>query len=350
MSAAQASGSRLLAAVVLSACVGVIGGGLGAWGVYTHFGPVQRVVTETKTGGGAISVGDIAAAVQPSLVTVSTTPVTAAQLATGQATGLAEGFAVSADGLVVTSAQAVRGASRLRVATADGKGYNAVIAASDIPDGIVVLRAAGATGMTPLKIAGQDPHIGDLAVVAYHPAVGTLTTRSGVVAAVGMNASDGQVDLADLIAVDSTPAPDAEGAPLVDATGAVLGVVTVVPGASGVLAASGRDAATLVTGAQRGSPLSAASFGVSSVLVDASAAAALGVPQGALIRTVSATGPAAGVLVPGDVVVAVNGSSVTTANGFQPGDFGLVIGDRATLQVTSPSGSARTVTITVAGD
>jgi S1-C subfamily serine protease len=169
-------------------------------------------------------------------------------------------------------------------------------------------------------------------------------------AAVGVNASDGQVDLADLIAVDSTPAPDAEGAPLVDGTGAVIGVVTAVPGAPGVLAASGRDAATLVTGAQRGSPVSAASFGVTSVLIDASAAAALGVPAGALIRTVSPTGPAAGVLVPGDIVVAVNGSSVNSANGFQPGDFGLVIGDRATLQVTGATGTTRTVAITVAGD
>jgi putative serine protease PepD len=348
VSVARASGSRLLAAVVLSACVGVIGGGLGAWGVYTHFGPVQRVITETKTGGGAISVGDIAAAVQPSLVTVSTDAVSAAQLASGQATGLAEGFAVSADGLIVTSAEAVRGASRLRVATADGKGYNAIIAASDVPDGIVVLRAAGATGMTPLKIATQDPHLGDLAVVAYRPALGTLTTRSGVVAAVGVNASNGQVDLADLIAVDSTPAPDAEGAPLIDGTGAVIGVVTTVPAAAGVLAASGHDVAILVTGAQRGSPVSAASFGVSTVLIDASAAAALGIPQGALIRTVSATGPAAGTLVPGDVVVAVNGTSVTSANAFQPGDFGLLIGDRATLQVTGSTGAGRTVTITVA--
>ncbi|MEO8897561.1 MAG: S1C family serine protease [Candidatus Dormibacter sp.] len=347
MNAARASGSRLLAAVVLSACVGVIGGGLGAWGVYTHFGPVQRVITETKTGGGAISVGDIAAAVQPSLVTISTAPISAAQLATGQATGLAEGFAVSSDGLIVTSAQAVRGASRLRVATADGTAYNAVIAASDVPNGIVVLRAAGAAGMTPLKIAAQDPHIGDLAVVAFHPAVGTLTTRSGVVAAVGVNASGGQVDIADLIAVDSTPAPDAEGAPMVDGSGAVIGVVTSVPGAPGVMAASGRDAATLVTSAQRGSPVTAATFGVTSVLIDASAAAALGVPAGALIQTISARGPAAGVLVAGDVVVSVNGASVTSANGFQPSDFGLLIGDRATLQVTGETGTTRTVTITV---
>ncbi len=348
MSAARSSGSRLLAAVVLSACVGVIGGGLGAWGVYTHFGPVQRVITETKTGGGSISVGDIAAAVQPSLVTVSTEVVSAAQLAAGAGTGLAEGFAVTGDGLIVTSARAVRGASRLRVATADGKGYDAIIAASDVPDGIVVLRAAGATGMTPLKIAAQNPRIGDLAVVAYHPALGTLTTRSGVVAAVGVNASNGPVDLADLIAVDSSSAPDAEGAPLVDGTGSVIGVVTVVPAAPGILAASGHDAATLVTAAQRGSPVSAASFGVTSVLVDAASAAALNIPTGALIRTVSATGPAAGLLFPGDVVVAVNGSAVTSATGFQPSDFGLLAGDRATLQVTGPTGVSRSVTVAVA--
>lgn len=349
MSAARAPGSRLLAAVVLSACVGVIGGGLGAWGVYTHFGPVQRVITETKTGGGSVSVGDIAAAVQPSLVTVSTDAVTATQLATGAATGLAQGFAVSADGLVVTSAQAVRGASRLRVAMADGKGYDAIIAASDVPDGIVVLRAAGATGMTPLRISTQDPRIGDLAVVAYHPALGTLTTRSGVVAAVGVQASQGPVDLADLVAVDSASAPDAEGAPLVDATGAVIGVVTTVSGAPGILAASGRDAATLVSAAQRGSPVSAASFGVTSVFVDAATAGALGIPPGALVRTVSATGPATGLLFPGDVVVDVNGSAVTSGTGFQPADFGLLAGDRATLQVTGPTGVSRTVVVVVAG-
>lgn len=350
MNAARASGSgsRLLAAVVLSACIGVIGGGLGAWGVYTHFGPVQRVITETKTGGGTISVGDIATAVQPSLVTISTQVVTAPQLASGAGTGLAEGFAVSSDGLIVTSARAVRGASRLRVATADGKGYDAVIAASDVGDGIVVLRAAGATGMTPLKIATQSPRIGDLAVAAYHPALGTLTTRSGVVAAVGVNASDGSVTLADLIAVDSSSAPDAEGAPLVDGTGSVIGVVTDVPGAPGVLAASGHDAATLVAAAQRGSPASAATFGVTSAPVDPASAAALGIPPGALIRSVSATGPAAGLLSPGDMVVAVNGTAVTSAGGFQPGDFGLLVGDRATLQVTGPTGASRTVTFAVA--
>jgi len=344
---ARASGTRLLAAVVLSACVGVIGGGLGAWGVYSRFGPVERVITQTKAGGGAVSVGDIATAVLPSLVTVSTQPVTAGSLASGSATGLTEGFAVTSDGLVVTSAHAVRGATRLRVATADGKGYDATVAASDLADGIVVLRAAGASGLTPLHFAGQDPRIGDLAVAVFRPALGTLTTRSGVVAAIGVNASDGVVDLGDLLALDATAAPQADGAPLVDGTGAVIGVVTTVPSAAGVVAASGKDAAALVSGVQRGSTTATGSFGVTSVLVDPALAGATAVPQGALIQSVSPTGAAAGLLQPGDVVTAANGSSVVTAGAFQPSDFSLAIGDKAILEVTAPGGAVRSVTLTV---
>jgi S1-C subfamily serine protease len=343
---ARTSGTRLLAAVVLSACVGLIGGGLGAWGVYSHFGPVERVVTQTKTGGGAVSVADIATAVQPSLVTISTQLVTTGSLAAGGG-GLTEGFAVSSDGLVITSAHAIRGAIRLRVATADGHAYDAIVAAVDVADGVVVLRAAGASGLTPLRIATADPRIGDLAVVVFHPALGTLTTRSGVVAAVGMSANDSSADLSDLLAIDATPAPLADGAPLVDGSGAVIGVVTTVSSAPGVTAASGRDAATLLTAVQRGAPVAPATFGVTSALVDASLAAATGMRQGALIESVNATGPSAGLLQPGDVVISVNGTTLASAGGFVPSDFGLVAGDQAVLQVAATGGAVRTVAITV---
>jgi S1-C subfamily serine protease len=344
---ARTSGTRLLAAVVLSACVGMVGGGLGAWGVYTHFGPVERVITETKTGGGSISVGDIATAVEPSLVMVSTQPVTAAGLATGTAAGLTEGFAISADGLILTSAHAIRGATRLRIGTADGKAYDATIAASDVPDGLVVLRATGASGLVPLRFAAADPRIGDLAVAVFQPALGPLTTRSGVVAAVGMTANDGAADLADLVAVDATPAPTADGAPLVDGAGAVIGVVTTVPSSPGILAASGRAANALLGAVQRGAPASPPTFGVTGVVLAALPAAATGVPQGALVEAVDPAGPAAGLLQPGDVVTTVNGTSTATAGGLLPSDFGLVAGDTAVLQVTGSDGAVRSVTLTV---
>ena len=255
---------------------------------------------------------------------------------------------MSSDGLIVTSAHAVRGATRLRVAGADGKGYDATIAASDVADGIVVLRAAGASGLTALHFATQDPRIGDLAVAVFRPALSTLTTRSGIVSAIGLNASDGSAQLGDLLSVDATAAPQADGAPLVDGTGAVTGVVTTVSSMAGVVAASGKDAAALVSSVQRGSATSAGSFGVTSVLIDASVAAAAALPAGALIQSVSPTGPAAALLQPGDVVTSVNGTSVLSAGGFQPGDFGVLVGDKATLQVVGAGGVARTVSLTVA--
>jgi S1-C subfamily serine protease len=341
------SGTRLLAAVVLSACVGLVGGGLAAWGVYTHFGPAQRVVTQTKTGGGSISVGDIAASVQPSLVIISTQPTTASGLAGGGSTGLAQGFAVSTDGLVVTSTAAVRGATRLRVATADGHAYDATIAATDLPDGLVVLRASGATGLQPLRFAAQSPRIGDIAVVVSDAALAPLSARSGVVASVGITASDGTAAVSDMFSVDATPALDAGGAPVVESGGTVTGVVTEVASASGVMAASGRDAAALVAGIPAGSASPRPSFGVTAAPIDAATSAATGLPVGVLVTTVDPGGPAAGLLAAGDVVTAVNGSSVETGSAFLPSTFDLQAGQQTTLTVVGSSGASRSVTITV---
>ncbi|MBA3906935.1 MAG: serine protease, partial [Pseudonocardiales bacterium] len=293
-------------------------------------------------------IGDIAAAVQPSLVTVSTQQLAAGALAAGDASGLVDGFAVSADGLILTSAHAVRGATRLRVATAGGRSYDATVAASDLVHGLVVLRATAASGLTPLRISAARPRIGDLGVAVFHPALGTLSTRSGVVATVGMNAEDGTATLTDLLSIDAAAAPDADGAPLVDATGALTGVVTAVLSQPGVTAASARDAATLLAGVQRGAPVSAPTFGVTSLLLGPAIAAAAALPQGALIEAVAPGGPAAGLLQPGDVVTSVNGTAVSSVSGLRPDAFGLLAGDSATLAVTGAGGAGRTVTITPA--
>lgn len=343
---AAGHGTRLLAAVVLSACVGLVGGGLGAWGVYTHFGPSQRVITQVNTGGGTVSAGDIAAAVQPSLMTISTQPTAANSLATGNTAGLAQGFAVSPGGLVLTAAQAVRGATRLRVAGPDGHGYDATIAATDLPDGLVLLRAAGATSLQPLRFAAQAPHIGDVAIVVSDAALSSLNARNGAVAALGLTASDGTSSVNDLLSIDATPAVGSLGAPVVDASGAVIGVVTEVASVPGVICASGRDGAALVAAAPGGTPAAHATFGVTTALVGAATAAATGLPEGALVQSVDAAGPAAGLLAVGDVVTAVDGTPVT-ASPMQPSTFDLQAGQKASLSVTGADGGSRTVSMVV---
>ena len=51
MTAAARPRDRLIAAVVLSAVIGLVGGGLAAWGIYARFGPVERVITQTNVVG-----------------------------------------------------------------------------------------------------------------------------------------------------------------------------------------------------------------------------------------------------------------------------------------------------------
>lgn len=346
MPSATASGTRLLAAVVLSACVGMVAGGLGAWGVFSHFGPVERVVTESRNGGAA-SVGDLASSVQSSVVTINTQPVAPGDLATGSTTGLAEGFAVSADGLVLTSARAVENASRLRVATADGHAFEATIAGTDVADGVVLLRAAGASGMSALHLAAQAPHLGDLAVMVSLPPLGSLTTRSGAIANLGSTVTDGKRQVHDVLAVDATPARNAEGAPLVDGSGAVIGVVTEVSGGVGLAALSGRDAAAMIDTVNRGERAAETSFGVESVVIGGATSAAAGLPPGALVRSVTPGGPAVGLLAPGEVVVSVGTTPVDADTRLTPSSFGLRAGDAAVLTVVAPDGGRRTVTLTV---
>src|SRR5205807_6996617 len=121
---------QLLAAVVLSACLGLIGGAAAAWGIYQRLGPAQRLVQVGGPGGGsgtAPAVGSLVADVAPAVVEVVTRPVSASDLL-APAQGFASGFVVSGDGLVVTSAHAVQGATRLRIALNDGRVADAVIA------------------------------------------------------------------------------------------------------------------------------------------------------------------------------------------------------------------------------
>ena len=351
----------LLAAVVLAACLGLVGGAAAAWAIYQHYGPAERIITTQAppSGGGsqspAATVGSIADAAGPSVVKVITRPVTPADLQ-GQPRGFAVGFVASSDGLVVTSAHAVEGATALRVATADGHVYDAVVAGSDVAHGIAVLRAVGASNLPTLSFAADAVRPGDLAVAAGAPPFGGVSVVSGTVSSVGRSLAlpaTGQAssEVLDAITVDATPDPQDDGGPLLDAAGQVVGVVVAVtgdPSLSGVIALSGRDAASLVDRLSHGGSSLRPTFGVVAILLDPATAAAAGLPQGALIRSVTPGGPAekAG-LQAGDVVTAVNGASVDSEHPLDPAALGLESGQTVTLSVTRGR-QQLTATLTVA--
>jgi serine protease Do len=356
MSTAVRPRDRLIAAVVLSAVIGLVGGGLAAWGIYARFGPVERVTQQTIVGGsgnnsgGALTAGSIAQAKSVSVVEVITKPVTPASLLTGP-TGIVDGFVVSANGLVISSIHAVQGASPLEIATANGTLYPATIVRADPTHGVVLLQAVGAQGLTPLTFATVAPRVGDLAIAVAHTPFSPVTLSTGTVSSVGITVTldDTEPPLRDVLTVDATPDPHQDGAPLLDGNGNVIGVVVDAGDAApGVVALSMTAAADLVTAATGGGAATPVpTLGVQSQVIDPATAAAAGVPVGALILSVTTGGPGAVAgLLPGDVVTALGGTAIDADHPLDPTVLGLAPDEQVTLTVYR-NGTSRTLQLTV---
>jgi S1-C subfamily serine protease len=355
MTTAARGRERFIAVMVLSAVIGLIGGGIAAWGIYARYGPVERVTQQNIVGGpggtsGTLTAGSIAQAKSASVVEVLTKPVTPASLLAGP-TGIVDGFVVSANGLVVSSIHAIEGAATLRIATADGHSYPATIVRADPTHGVVLLQAVGAQGLTPLTFATVTPRVGDLAIAVAHSPFSPVTLTTGTVSSVGITVGllDSEPPLHDVLTVDATPDPRQDGAPLLDGNGNVIGVVVDAANAApGVVALSMSSAATLTSAATNGggnAPVPA--LGVQSQVIDPATAAAAGVPVGALILSVTTIGPgdAAGLL-PGDVVTAVGSTPIDASHPFDPTVLGLAPGEQVTLSVYR-DGASRTLQLTV---
>jgi putative serine protease PepD len=331
----------LLAVVLLSACVGLVGGAAAAWGVYQRLGPVERIIATqpTQYAGGPVtpSYQSIAATAAPSVVKILTRPLSAADLA-GRPQGFAVGFVASADGLVVTSTHALNGATRLRIAFPDGHAVDASVAGSDLVHGIAVLRAADSKALT----VGSPPF------VATSVTAGQISSTGRVVPAAAGVAGGAVVDVT---TVNTTADPSEDGAPVLDAAGRVIGVVLAGGDGAppGVLALSGRSAADLVAAIERGGSARRPTLGVDAVVLDPATAVAAGLRPGALVRAVIPGGPgdAAGLLA-GDDVTAVDGIPLDAQHPLDAIALSLTEGQRVVLTVVR-GGVERTLSVVVGG-
>jgi S1-C subfamily serine protease len=356
--------TQLLAAVVLAACVGLVGGAGSAWALYQRLGPAERIVSAPAAPGSNGAPGQssqtyasLAAAAAPSIVRIVTRSATARDLVDGGVSGLATGFVATSDGAVLTSAHAVQGATLLEVAFADGTLAQATVAAKDTVHGLVLLRprlVQGASFPPGLAFANFDssaPRPGDLAIAVGMRVLSGLSVTVGTVSAVGRPLpapSAGESPVLGALTVDAIADPADDGAPLLDATGKVIGVVVDVAGGgpAGVLALDGRSAASLVASAG-GSARTGPTLGLNAAQLDAADAAAVHARPGALVVSVDPGGPAglAGVRV-GDVVTAVNGTAVTADRPLDPVRLGLATGQHVRLTVLR-AGQEQDVDLTV---
>lgn len=138
--------------------------------------------------------------------------------------GAASGFFISADGLLVTSYHVVDKpkSATLVILQADGQvlPVHEVVAADQAND-LAVLRVRGG-GFTPLPLADIPP-AGREIMVMSHPGGRFYSATTGVVSRLFLGRRSGRQ--VQLLQVDAPFAKGSSGGPIVDARGAVVGVV-----------------------------------------------------------------------------------------------------------------------------
>ena len=148
------------------------------------------------------------------------------------ASGIGSGFIVREDGVIVTNAHVVAGASKVSVALRDGTTYPATVVGEDELNDLAVLRI-DAKGLPTAPLGtSRGLMIGEWVIAIGNPYGFLLgnpepSVTAGVVSGVGRNLTgrgDGPGVYVDMIQTDASINPGNSGGPLINALGQVIGV------------------------------------------------------------------------------------------------------------------------------
>lgn len=239
--------------------------------------------------------------------------------------GTGSGFAFTPDGYLLTNSHVVHGASRIRVAFADGREFDADLIGDDPDTDLAVIRVGA--GDLPVATLGHSRalRVGQIAVAIGNPFGFQNTVTTGVISALGrsLRAQSGR-RMDDVIQTDAALNPGNSGGPLCDSAGEVIGVNTaIIPGAQAICFATGIDTARWVVAQLFAhGRVRRAFIGVSGATLPLprvlQRALALAQPSAVRVQEVSRGSPAhAAGLEDGDLIVGLDGVTVAGIDDLQ---------------------------------
>ena len=289
-------------------------------------------------GSSGLNIQELLARAQPSVVTIHTDEATAGRV---QDEGAGTGVIITSEGDILTNAHVVAAAQTVRVTLDDGTTYPADVIGSFPNADVAMLRTRGASDLIAAQLGNSaDARVGD-EVVAIGNALnlGSPSVTRGIISALDRTIeAEGQVTLRELIQTDAAINPGNSGGPLLNADGQVIGLNTAIAAeAQNIGFAIPIDAIKpLIEDLRQGrgevTP-DTAFLGVSSLSVGDLTAEqrdqfGISASRGAVVTEVVPDSPAGqGGVEVGDVVVSLDGQSVSTADELveairsqQPGD------------------------------
>jgi serine protease Do len=175
----------------------------------------------------------VAAAVKPSVVTITASGVSTLSPFAVPETGVGSGFIVRADGLILTNNHVVAGAPSLEVTLDDTSRRAATVVATDATHDLALVKIE-AGGLVPITLGDSNSvRVGELAIAIGSP-LGTFSdsVTRGIVSGVNRTITVGDQttrnteNLTGLIQTDAAVNPGNSGGPLLDVGGSVIGIIT----------------------------------------------------------------------------------------------------------------------------
>lgn len=333
-----------VAALVLVLALSVGGGMLGGFianststNSSSNNGPLVTAPKIDQSKIGNTSIAKAAAAIAPSVVTITNTT------ADGGDTGT--GIIVSSDGEIITNNHVVEGSTDLKVRLAGATdAVKATILSTDPGNDLALIKLVNASGLTAATFA--DPAsiaVGDTVVaVGYALALdGGPSVTSGIVSALNRTLTDSDGALDGLVQTDAAISSGNSGGPLINLNGQVIGVNTAVYNGGGQTSANNIGFAIGVAEVQRVVKIlraDATGNNSNSARTQGYLGIALGDRtdggSGAVITEVQADSPAdkAGLKV-NDIVIAINGTTVTGQGSLIAVIRDASPGDKVTLTI-----------------
>ncbi|WP_258068634.1 S1C family serine protease [Rathayibacter sp. AY1C1] len=275
------------------------------------------------------------------------------------------GMILTSDGMILTNNHVVEGATAISVTVeSTGRSYTARVVGTDATNDVAVLQLEDASGLTPASLDTDGVAVGDtVTAVGNAGGTGDLVAATGTVTGLDQQIttrSESGISaetLTGLIQTDADIVSGDSGGPLVDSAGRVVGMDTAA--SSGTADITGfaipiSKALDIVATIEAGADTATVEIGypaflgvsLSSGTASPTSRALATTASGAVIGGVVEGGPAAQAgLEAGDVVTAVDGVAVASADQLSASLAQREPGESVTISWTDSAGAARSAQV-----
>ena len=330
---------------VAAALVGALAASLISVAIVANDDDPSEVRTALTTPEGSVDIQTILEDVAESVVTIETSVAAQGDVFDGAGSGVV----LSADGLIMTNAHVIAGSNSITVRTFDGAEHPANLVGSEPGNDLAVIRADGVDDLVPAELGVSQSLLVGEPVIAIGNALnlgGEPSVTTGIVSAVNRSIDGPDGRLSDLIQTDAAINPGNSGGPLVDSTGAVIGLNTaIIENSQNIGFAIAIDSAKpIIEQLQEGNgeiTPDTPRLGVSTVPLDSLNDAVreqfeIEASEGVfVVDVVPGSGAEAAGIQQGDVIVEIDGEQITSndqvgeiVQGHEPGDSIEIVVER----------------------